>query len=202
MHVLGHYPQKRMRRMRHDEFSRRLMRENTLTASDLILPVFVMEGEGRRQAVPTMPGVERMTPDELCKVAQEMLDLGIPMIALFPAIEDHLKTPDGREAANPDGLIPRVVRMLKEKFPQLGVMCDVALDPYTTHGQDGLIDETGYILNDETIEMLVQQSLAQARAGADVVAPSDMMDGRIGVIREALDKEGFIHTRIMAYSGK
>ena len=202
MHVLGHYPQKRMRRMRHDEFSRRLMRENTLTASDLILPVFVMEGEGRRQAVPTMPGVERMTPDELCKVVQEMVDLGIPMIALFPAIEDHLKTPDGREAANPDGLIPRVVRMLKEKFPHLGVMCDVALDPYTTHGQDGLIDETGYILNDETIEMLVQQSLAQARAGADVVAPSDMMDGRIGVIREALDKEGFIHTRIMAYSAK
>ena len=202
MHVLGHYPQKRMRRMRHDEFSRRLMRENTLTASDLILPVFVMEGEGRRQAVPTMPGVERMTPDELCKVAQEMVDLGIPMIALFPAIEDHLKTPDGREAANPDGLIPRVVRMLKEKFPQLGVMCDVALDPYTTHGQDGLIDETGYILNDETIEMLVRQVRAQAQAGADVVAPSDMMDGRIGVIRKMLEEEGFIHTRIMAYSAK
>ena len=191
-----------MRRMRHDEFSRRLMRENTLTASDLILPVFVMEGEGRRQAVPTMPGVERMTPDELCKVAQEMVDLGIPMIALFPAIEDHLKTPDGREAANPDGLIPRVVRMLKEKFPQLGVMCDVALDPYTTHGQDGLIDETGYILNDETIEMLVRQVRAQAQAGADVVAPSDMMDGRIGVIRKMLEEEGFIHTRIMAYSAK
>ena len=202
MHVLGQYPHKRMRRMRHDEFSRRLMRENTLTASDLILPVFVMEGKGRRQPVPTMPGVERMTIDELCKVAQEMVDLGIPMIALFPAIEDELKTPDGREAANPDGLIPRTVRTLKEKFPQLGVMCDVALDPYTTHGQDGLIDETGYILNDETIEMLVRQSLAQARAGADVVAPSDMMDGRIGVIREALDKEGFIHTRIMAYSAK
>lgn len=202
MHVLGQYPHKRMRRMRHDEFSRRLMRENTLMASDLILPVFVMEGEGRRQPVPTMPGVERMTIDELCKVAQEMVDLGIPMIALFPAIDDKLKTPDGREAANPDGLIPRTVRTLKEKFPQLGVMCDVALDPYTTHGQDGLIDETGYILNDETIEMLVRQSLAQARAGADVVAPSDMMDGRIGVIREALDKEGFIHTRIMAYSAK
>ena len=131
-----------------------------------------------------------------------MVVLGIPMIVLLPDIEDHLKTPDGREAANPDGLIPRVVRMLKEKFPQLGVMCDVALDPYTTHGQDGLIDETGYILNDETIEMLVKQSLAQARAGADVVAPSDMMDGRIGVIRQALDKEGFIHTRIMAYSAK
>lgn len=202
MHVLGQYPRKRMRRMRHDEFSRRLMRETTLTASDLIYPVFVMEGQGRRQAVPTMPGVERMTPDELLKVAGEMVQLGIPMIALFPVIEDHLKTPDGSEAANPDGLIPRVVRLLKEHYPQLGVMCDVALDPYTTHGQDGLIDETGYILNDETIEMLVRQSLAQARAGADVIAPSDMMDGRIGVIREALDKEGFIHARIMAYSAK
>ena len=202
MHVLGQYPQKRMRRMRHDDFSRRLMRENTLSASDLILPVFVMEGEGRRQPVPTMPGVERVTPDELLKVAAEMVELGIPMIALFPAIDPSLKTPDGREAANPYGLIPRVVQLLKEHFPELGVMCDVALDPYTTHGQDGLIDETGYILNDETIEMLVQQSLAQARAGADVVAPSDMMDGRIGVIRKALDAEGFIHTRIMAYSAK
>ena len=203
MHVLGQYPQKRMRRMRHDDFSRRLMRENTLSASDLILPVFVMEeGEARRQPVPTMPGVERLTPDELLKVAGEMVRLGIPMIALFPAIDPSLKTPDGREAANPDGLIPRVVRLLKKHYPELGVMCDVALDPYTTHGQDGLIDETGYILNDETIEMLVQQSLAQARAGADVVAPSDMMDGRIGVIRQALDAEGFIHTRIMAYSAK
>lgn len=202
MHVLGQYPQKRMRRMRHDDFSRRLMRENTLSASDLILPVFVMEGEARRQPVPTMPGVERLTPDELLKVAGEMVRLGIPMIALFPAIDPSLKTPDGREAANPDGLIARVVRLLKKHYPELGVMCDVALDPYTTHGQDGLIDETGYILNDETIEMLVQQSLAQARAGADVVAPSDMMDGRIGVIRQALDAEGFIHTRIMAYSAK
>lgn len=202
MHVLGQYPQKRMRRMRHDDFSRRLMRENTLSASDLILPVFVMEGEARRQPVPTMPGVERLTPDELLKVAGEMVRLGIPMIALFPAIDPSLKTPDGREASNPDGLIPRVVRLLKKHYPELGVMCDVALDPYTTHGQDGLIDETGYILNDETIEMLVQQSLAQARAGADVVAPSDMMDGRIGVIRQALDAEGFIHTRIMAYSAK
>ena len=188
--------------MRHDDFSRRLMRENTLSASDLILPVFVMEGEARRQPVPTMPGVERLTPDELLKVAGEMVRLGIPMIALFPAIDPSLKTPDGREAANPDGLIARVVRLLKKHYPELGVMCDVALDPYTTHGQDGLIDETGYILNDETIEMLVQQSLAQARAGADVVAPSDMMDGRIGVIRQALDAEGFIHTRIMAYSAK
>ena len=180
MQILGQYPQVRMRRMRHDEFSRRLMRETTVTASDLILPVFVMEGEGKRQPVPTMPGVERMTLDELCKVAQEMVELGIPMIALFPVIEDHLKTPDGREAANPNGLIPRVVKTLKEKFPQLGVMCDVALDPYTSHGQDGLIDDTGYILNDETIAVLVEQALCQARAGADVVAPSDMMDGRIG----------------------
>ena len=202
MQILGQYPQVRMRRMRHDEFSRRLMRETTITASDLILPVFVMEGEGKRQAVPTMPGVERMTLDELCKVAQEMVELGIPMIALFPVIEDHLKTPDGREAANPDGLIPRVVKTLKEKFPQLGVMCDVALDPYTSHGQDGLIDDTGYILNDETIAVLVEQALCQARAGANVVAPSDMMDGRIGVIRAALDREGLIHTRIMAYSAK
>ena len=202
MQILGQYPQVRMRRMRHDEFSRRLMRETTVTASDLILPVFVMEGEGKRQPVPTMPGVERMTLDELCKVAQEMVELGIPMIALFPVIEDHLKTPDGREAANPNGLIPRVVKTLKEKFPQLGVMCDVALDPYTSHGQDGLIDDTGYILNDETIAVLVEQALCQARAGADVVAPSDMMDGRIGVIRSALDREGLIHTRIMAYSAK
>ena len=202
MQILGQYPQVRMRRMRHDEFSRRLMRETTVTASDLILPVFVMEGESKRQPVPTMPGVERMTLDELCKVAQEMVELGIPMIALFPVIEDHLKTPDGREAANPNGLIPRVVKTLKEKFPQLGVMCDVALDPYTSHGQDGLIDDTGYILNDETIAVLVEQALCQARAGADVVAPSDMMDGRIGVIRSALDREGLIHTRIMAYSAK
>ena len=202
MQILGQYPKVRMRRMRHDEFSRRLMRETTVTASDLILPVFVMEGEGKRQPVPTMPGVERMTLDELCKVAQEMVELGIPMIALFPVIEDHLKTPDGREAANPNGLIPRVVKTLKEKFPQLGVMCDVALDPYTSHGQDGLIDDTGYILNDETIAVLVEQALCQARAGADVVAPSDMMDGRIGVIRSALDREGLIHTRIMAYSAK
>ena len=183
MQTLGAYPSVRMRRMRHDDFSRRLMRENVLTVNDLILPVFVMEGEGRREPIPTMPGVDRLTIDELLKVAGEMVELGIPMIALFPHIEDDLKTPDGREAANPDGLIPRAVKALKAAYPELGVMCDVALDPYTTHGQDGLIDETGYILNDETIEVLVEQVLAQARAGADVVAPSDMMDGRIGVTR-------------------
>ena len=202
MQTLGQFPMVRMRRMRHDDSSRRLMRENVLTPNDLILPVFVMEGEGLREPIPTMPGVFRYSLDELLKVCKEMVELGIPMIALFPHIEDSLKTPDGREAANPDGLIPRVVRAIKTQYPELGVMCDVALDPYTTHGQDGLIDETGYILNDETIEMLLQQSLAQARAGADVIAPSDMMDGRIGIIREAFEDEGLIHTRIMAYSAK
>ena len=197
MQTLGAYPMVRMRRMRHDDFSRRLMRENVVTPNDLILPVFVMEGKARREPVPSMPGVDRLTIDELLKVAGECVELGIPMIALFPHIEDALKTPDGREAANPDGLIPRSVKALKAAYPQLGVMCDVALDPYTTHGQDGLIDETGYILNDETIEMLVRQVMAQAKAGADVVAPSDMMDGRIGIIRKALEDEGLIHTRIM-----
>ncbi len=202
MQTLGQFPMTRMRRMRRDDFSRRLMRENVVTPNDLILPVFVKEGENDREPIPTMPGVFRYTLDELLKVCQECVDLGIPMIALFPVIDDALKTDDGREAANPDGLVPRVVRAVKEKFPQLGIMCDVALDPYTTHGQDGLIDDTGYILNDETVEMLVRQSLCQARAGADVVAPSDMMDGRIGTIRKALEDEGLIHTRIMAYSAK
>lgn len=202
MQTLGQFPMTRMRRMRHDDFSRRLMRENELTVNDLILPVFVMEGQGQRTPIPTMPGVDRYTIDELLKVCGEMVELGIPMIALFPHIEDDLKTADGVEAANPEGLIPRTVRAIKEAYPQLGVMCDVALDPYTTHGQDGLIDETGYILNDETIEMLVRQVRAQAQAGADVVAPSDMMDGRIGIIRKMLEDEGFIHTRIMAYSAK
>ena len=202
MQTLGQFPMTRMRRMRRDDFSRRLMRENVVTPNDLILPVFVKEGENDREPIPTMPGVFRYTLDELLKVCQECVDLSIPMIALFPVIDDSLKTDDGREAANPDGLVPRVVRAVKEKFPQLGIMCDVALDPYTTHGQDGLIDDTGYILNDETVEMLVRQSLCQARAGADVVAPSDMMDGRIGTIRKALEDEGLIHTRIMAYSAK
>lgn len=202
MQTLGQFPQVRMRRMRHDDFSRRLMRENVLTVNDLILPVFVKEGKGDREPIPTMPGVVRYTLDELLKVCGECVELGIPMVALFPAIDPSLKTPDGSEAANPDGLIPRVVRAIKKAYPELGVMCDVALDPYTTHGQDGLIDQTGYILNDETVQMLIGQALAQARAGADVVAPSDMMDGRIGAIRQALENEGLIHTRIMAYSAK
>lgn len=202
MQTLGQFPQVRMRRMRHDDFSRRLMRENVLTVNDLILPVFVKEGKGDREPIPTMPGVVRYTLDELLKVCGECVELGIPMVALFPAIDPSLKTPDGSEATNPDGLIPRVVRAIKKAYPELGVMCDVALDPYTTHGQDGLIDQTGYILNDETVQMLIGQALAQARAGADVVAPSDMMDGRIGAIRQALENEGLIHTRIMAYSAK
>lgn len=202
MQTLGQFPQVRMRRMRHDDFSRRLMRENVLTVNDLILPVFVKEGKGDREPIPTMPGVVRYTLDELLKVCGECVELGIPMVALFPAIDPSLKTPDGSEATNPDGLIPRVVRAIKKAYPELGVMCDVALDPYTTHGQDGLVDQTGYILNDETVQMLIGQALAQARAGADVVAPSDMMDGRIGAIRQALENEGLIHTRIMAYSAK
>lgn len=191
-----------MRRMRHDDFSRRLMRENRLSPDDLIYPVFVVEGENRRVQVPSMPGVERLSLDLLTKKAEECVKLGIPVMALFPSIDDSLKTPDGSEAANPNGLIPRVVRSLKKDFPKLGIMTDVALDPYTTHGQDGLIDETGYILNDETIEMLVKQMLTHAEAGADIVAPSDMMDGRIGIIRDALESRGLIHTKIMAYSAK
>lgn len=202
MQTLGQFPQVRMRRMRHDDFSRRLMRENVLTVNDLILPVFVKEGKGDRQPIPTMPGVVRYTLDELLKVCGQCVDLGIPMVALFPAVDSALKTADGSEATNPDGLIPRAVHAIKEAYPELGVMCDVALDPYTTHGQDGLIDQTGYILNDETVQMLIGQALAQAKAGADVVAPSDMMDGRIGAIRQALENEGLIHTRIMAYSAK
>lgn len=202
MQTLGQFPQVRMRRMRHDDFSRRLMRENVLTVNDLILPVFVKEGKSDRQPIPTMPGVVRYTLDELLKVCGQCVDLGIPMVALFPAIDSALKTADGSEATNPDGLIPRAVHAIKEAYPELGVMCDVALDPYTTHGQDGLIDQTGYILNDETVQMLIGQALAQAKAGADVVAPSDMMDGRIGAIRQALENEGLIHTRIMAYSAK
>ena len=178
------------------------MRENRLSPDDLIYPVFVVEGENRRVQVPSMPGVERLSLDLLTKKAEECVKFGIPVMALFPSIDDSLKTPDGSEAANPNGLIPRVVRSLKKDFPELGIMTDVALDPYTTHGQDGLIDETGYILNDETIEMLVKQMLTHAEAGADVVAPSDMMDGRIGIIRDALESRGLIHTKIMAYSAK
>ena len=196
------YPAARMRRMRRDPFSRALMRENVVTASDLIYPVFILEGENQRQQVASMPGVERVSVDLLLQVAEECVALGIPMLALFPVVDASLKTYDGVEATNPEGLVPRAVRELKRRFPELGIMTDVALDPYTTHGQDGLPDENGYIVNEKTIEMLIRQSLAQAEAGVDVVAPSDMMDGRIGAIRKALEENGHIHTRIMAYSAK
>jgi porphobilinogen synthase len=191
-----------MRRMRRDAFSRALMRENTVTASDLIYPVFVIDGHNQRQQVASMPGVERVSIDLLLKVAEEAVALGIPVLALFPMVDASFKTYDGVEATNPEGLIPRAVRELKRHFPQLGIMTDVALDPYTTHGQDGLPDENGYIVNEKTIAMLTRQALAQAEAGVDIVAPSDMMDGRIGAIRVALEEKEFIHTRIMAYSAK
>ena len=196
------YPATRLRRMRRDPFSRALMRENTVTASDLIYPVFILDGENQRQQVASMPGVERVSVDQLMGVAEECVALGIPVLALFPVIDAALKTDDGVEATNPDGLVPRAVRALKQRFPQLGLLTDIALDPYTTHGQDGLPDETGYIVNEKTIAMLTRQALTHAEAGVDVVAPSDMMDGRIGVIRNALEERGFIHTRIMAYSAK
>jgi porphobilinogen synthase len=202
MQILGQFPSVRMRRMRRDDFSRRLMRENALTVDDLIYPVFVLDGSQRREAVASMPGVERLSIDLLLPVADECVRLGIPVMALFPVIDGSLKSPDGREATNADGLVPRAVRELKQRFPELGVMTDVALDPFTTHGQDGLIDDSGYVLNDETIDVLVRQSLVQAGAGVDIVAPSDMMDGRIGAIRQALEAAGHIHTRIMAYSAK
>ena len=196
------FPMGRPRRLRRDSFTRNLVRENALTAHDLIYPVFVTDGSQRREAIASMPGVERLSLDLLLPVAEECVHLGIPVMALFPVIDAALKTPDGQEALNPDGLVPRVVRELKKRFPNLGVMTDVALDPFTSHGQDGLPDEDGYIMNDETLEVLVQQALTQAEAGVDIVAPSDMMDGRIGAIRAALENEGFIHTRIMAYSAK
>ena len=200
--VPASYPAARMRRMRRDPFSRALMRENVITSSDLIYPVFILDGENQRQQVASMPGVERVSVDLLLKVAEEAVGLGIPMLALFPVVDASLKTYDGVEATNPEGLVPRAVRELKRRFPELGIMTDVALDPYTTHGQDGLPDENGYIVNEKTIEMLIRQSLAQAEAGVDVVAPSDMMDGRIGAIRNALEADSHIHTRIMAYSAK
>jgi porphobilinogen synthase len=202
MNVYGNFPAVRMRRMRRDDFTRRLMREHVLTTNDLIYPVFVMEGSKKAQPVPSMPGVERMTLDKLLPVAERCLKLKVPVMALFPVIDAKLKTLDGKEATNPRGLIPRVVARLKKEFPELGVMCDVALDPYTSHGQDGVIDAGGYIVNDTTLGILEKQALTQAAAGVDIVAPSDMMDGRIGRIRSALDKRGFIHTRIMAYSAK
>jgi len=196
------FPATRMRRMRRDDFSRRLMRENRLGPDDLIYPVFVVEGAGERQPVASMPGVFRLSIDELLREAREIAALGIPALALFPSPEAGGKSLDGREAWNPDGLVQRAVAELKAALPALGVICDAALDPYTTHGQDGIIDAGGYVLNDETVEALARQALSQARAGADVIAPSDMMDGRIGAIRAALEAEGHIHTRILAYSAK
>ncbi|CKJ75190.1 porphobilinogen synthase [Neisseria meningitidis] len=194
-------PASRMRRMRRDDFSRRLMREHTLTADDLIYPVFVLEGPAREEDVPSMPGVKRQSLDRLLFTAEEAVKLGIPMLALFPVVTAN-KTERAQEAYNPEGLVPSTVRALRERFPELGIMTDVALDPYTVHGQDGLTDENGYVMNDETVEVLVKQALCHAEAGAQVVAPSDMMDGRIGAIREALEDAGHIHTRIMAYSAK
>lgn len=199
------FPATRMRRMRRDDFSRRLMCEHRLSADDLIYPVFVLDGEDRVEAVPSMPGVERVSIDRLLKVAGEAVELGVPAIALFPVIDAAGKTPEAEEAWNPDGLVPRTVRALKAAYPELGIITDVALDPYTSHGQDGLIDPAdprGYVMNDETLEALAKQALCHARAGADVVAPSDMMDGRVARIRSALDAERFIHTRILAYSAK
>ncbi len=188
--------------MRKDVFSRAMMRENTITPSDLIYPVFILEGTNRRESVASMPGVERVSVDVLLAVAADCVALGIPVIALFPVIDPSLKTPDGIEAVNPAGLVPRAVRELKQRFPELGILTDVALDPYTSHGQDGVLADDGYVLNDETTAILVRQALVQAQAGVDIVAPSDMMDGRIGAIRAALEEQGQIHTRIMAYSAK
>jgi porphobilinogen synthase len=202
MKVYGSFPAVRMRRMRRDEFSRRLMREHRLATDDLIYPVFIVDGKSRTERVASMPGVERYTIDRLLPVAEQCLKLRIPALALFPMIEPRLKTADGREAFNRKGLVPRAVAALKKRFPELGVMTDVALDPYTSHGQDGVVDASGYIVNDVTLDALTKQALVQAGAGVDIVAPSDMMDGRIGRIRAALEKAGHIHTKIMAYSAK
>lgn len=196
------FPYTRMRRMRRSDFSRRLMAENQLTVNDLIYPVFVLEGNNRREAIESMPGIERLSIDLLLLEAKELVDLGIPALALFPVTPSDKKSLLAEEAYNKDGLVQRTVRALKEAFPELGVITDGALDPFTTHGQDGIIDDEGYVINDVTTEILVKQALSHAEAGADVVAPSDMMDGRIGAIREALEADGFIHTRIMAYSAK
>jgi porphobilinogen synthase len=196
------FPASRPRRLRRDAFTRELVRENRLAPADLILPVFVLDGHGQAQEVASMPGVQRRSIDRLYAVAEDCLALGIPLMALFPVIDPALKSPDGIEATNPEGLVPRAVRELKRRFPQLGLLTDVALDPFTSHGQDGLLDASGYILNDETVAMLTRQALVQAEAGVDIVAPSDMMDGRIGAIRAALEAQGRIHTRIMAYSAK
>ncbi len=202
MNNTSNFPWLRMRRMRRDDFSRRLMRETHLSAADFIYPMFVLEGENQREAVPSMPGVERMSIDLLVEEARECVQLGIPVMALFPVVPEDKKSLDAAEAYNPDGLAQRAVRAIKAACPELGIMTDVALDPFTTHGQDGLIDDTGYVLNDETTEVLCKQAVSHAEAGADIVGPSDMMDGRIGEIREALESSGHIYTRILAYSAK
>ena len=202
MHTPPPYPTSRPRRLRRDAHTRALVREHRLAPEDFILPVFVLEGERQVQEVGSMPGVSRRSVDGLYAVAEQCVSLGVPVMALFPVIDPALKAPDGREALNPDGLVPRAVRELKKRFPGLGLLTDVALDPYTSHGQDGLLDDTGYILNDDTVAVLTKQALVQAEAGVDIVAPSDMMDGRIGAIRAALESQGAIHTRIMAYSAK
>ncbi len=200
--ISANYPLNRMRRMRRDEFSRRLMRETLLTPADLIYPVFVLEGAQRRESIPSMPGIERLTIDHLLTEAKQLHHLGIPAIAIFPVTPAEVKSADAAEAYNPNGLAQRAVTALKGAVPELGVMTDVALDPFTTHGQDGLIDQQGYVLNDETVEVLIKQAISHAEAGADIVAPSDMMDGRIGEIRQALETTQHIHTRILAYSAK
>ena len=198
----GRFPQRRLRRMRRDDFSRRLARENRLSADDLILPVFVLDGTKSVQEVASMPGVSRRSVDELFPIVEQALTLGIPAITLFPVIDTSLKTPGAEEAFNSDGLVPRCIREVKSRFPEIGIITDIALDPYTSHGQDGLVDDSGYVLNDETIAVLEKQALTHSEAGADVVAPSDMMDGRVGALRRALDSRGHIHTRILAYSAK
>ncbi|MDV6347973.1 porphobilinogen synthase [Nitrosomonas sp. Is35] len=202
MSFYSQFPQKRMRRMRRDEFSRRLMQENHLRADDLIYPVFVLDGKNRSEDVKSMPGIVRQSLDLLMAQAENCLRLGIPALAIFPVIDAEFKNLTASEAYNPDGLVPRVVQQLKQNFPELGIITDIALDPYTSHGQDGLIDQHGYVMNDETVDVLRQQALVHAQAGADVVAPSDMMDGRIAAIRNSLDSQQFIHTRILAYSAK
>ncbi len=202
MQFFGGFPRRRMRRMRRDEFSRRLRREHRLTTDDLIYPVFVIEGKNRAEPVPSLPGIQRYTVDRLLTHAEECLKLGIPALAIFPFIAPHLKTADGREAVNPKGLVPRAVSALKKRMPELGLITDAALDPYTTHGHDGVLDRGGHVLNDETTAVLEKQAIVCAAAGVDVVAPSDMMDGRIGAIRATLDRQKFVHTRILAYSAK
>jgi len=200
--MLGRFPERRMRRSRRDDFSRRLVRESRLAPDDLILPVFVLEGEGAVEPVPSMPGVSRRSIDELLRLTEQALTLGIPALAIFPVVPLNLKTGGAEEAYNPEGLVPRTVRAVKKRFPEMGVITDIALDPYTIHGQDGLVDDSGYVVNDETLEVLARQAASHAEAGVDIVAPSDMMDGRIGAIRKALDDRKFIHVRVLAYAAK